>query len=74
MTEEKGEGGIQDSLRRAEELLARLEEARARLESTEDPESAIDVLGELAEIAKQIEREIAEAKRRTDEGEPNAEG
>ena len=40
----------EDALRRAEELLERLEEARARLEATSDPEQAIDVLGELAEI------------------------
>ena len=60
-------GGAEDALARAETLLARLERSRERLESTDDPEAAIDVLTELAEIAKQIEREIAEAKRRAEE-------
>jgi hypothetical protein len=53
----------EDSLKRAEELLAKLEQARARLEATEDPEAAIDVLSELAEIAKQVEAELARARR-----------
>jgi hypothetical protein len=53
----------EDALRRAEELLERLEETRARLEATSDPEQAIDVLGELAEIAKQVEAEIEQARR-----------
>jgi hypothetical protein len=52
-----------DALRRAEELLERLEEARAKLEATSDPEQAVDVLGELAEIAKQVEAEIELARR-----------
>jgi hypothetical protein len=53
----------EDALRRAEELLERLEEARAKLEATSDPEQAVDVLGELAEIAKQVEAEIELARR-----------
>lgn len=53
----------EDSLRRAEELLERLEATRAKLEATSDPEQAIDVLGELAEIAKQVEAEIEQARR-----------
>lgn len=53
----------EESLRRAEELLGRLEASRARLEATEDPEAAIDVLGELAELAREIENEIQRAKR-----------
>ena len=50
-----------DALQRAEELLARLESTRARLEETEDPEQAIEVLGELSEIAKQVEAELQRA-------------
>jgi hypothetical protein len=66
-------GSGEEALERAEGLLARLEEARQRLESTDDPEAVIDVLTELSEIAKQIEREIADAKRRADvEEEPGA--
>ena len=53
----------EDSLRRAEDLLEQLERARARLEQTEDPEAAIEVLSELAEIAKQVEAELARARR-----------
>jgi hypothetical protein len=53
----------EDALRRAEELLERLEATRAKLEATSDPEQAIDVLGELAEIAKQVEAEIEQARR-----------
>ena len=48
----------EEALARAEELYQRLEAARARLETTEDPEAAIEVLQELSEIAKQIETEI----------------
>ena len=69
MTDEPREqepGGPEEALARAETLLERLERSRERLESTGDPDSAIDVLTELAEIAKQIEREIAEAKRRAE--------
>jgi hypothetical protein len=52
-----------DSLTRAEELLARLEAARERLESTDDPDQAIEVLQELSELAKQIEVELQAARR-----------
>ena len=50
------------SLAAAEELLARLEAARSRLDGTDDPEQAIEVLGELAELAKQIEVELQQAR------------
>ena len=56
----------EDSLKRAEELLDRLEKARAELErvsGNEDSEEAITVLTELAEIAKQVEAELARARR-----------
>lgn len=53
----------EDALRRAEELLDRLEQTRMRLEATADPDQAIDVLTELAEIAKQVEAEIEQARR-----------
>ena len=56
----------EDALAQAEELLARLDRARQRLESTDDPETAIAVLGELNEIAKQIESAVNEAKRRAE--------
>ncbi|HEV3479952.1 MAG TPA: hypothetical protein VG144_10960 [Gaiellaceae bacterium] len=55
-----------ESLRRAELLLERLEQSRARLEATSDPEAAIEVLSELAEIAKEVEAALSEAKREAD--------
>jgi hypothetical protein len=54
--------GAEESLKRAEELLERLEHTRARLEAA-DPETAIDILGELADIAKQVEVELEQARR-----------
>ncbi len=55
-----------ESLKRAEELMARLEQARARLDSTEDPQQAVDILSELSEIAKEVEAEIQRAKQGAD--------
>jgi len=52
-----------ESLTKAEELLARLETARARLEVTEDPDQAIEVLQELAGLAREIEVELQRARR-----------
>jgi exonuclease VII small subunit len=52
-----------ESLNKAEDLLARLEQARSRLEGTDDPEQAIDILQELAELAKEVEAELQRAKR-----------
>jgi hypothetical protein len=51
-----------ESLRRAEDLLERLERTRQELESTQDPDRAIEILGELAEIAKEVEAELQRAK------------
>ena len=48
---------------RLEELLKRLEEARARLEVTDDPEQAVEVLRELADVAKEVQAEIERARR-----------
>ena len=52
----------EESLKRVEVLLARVEEVRARLEATTDPQEAVDVLAELAEIAKQVEAEVERAR------------
>jgi hypothetical protein len=56
----------EESLERAEKLMDRLEEARARLEATSDPEAAIEVLTELAEIARDVEAALSQAKREAD--------
>jgi hypothetical protein len=61
----------EDALQRAEELLARLEETRAELErvsESEDAESAIDLLGKLSELAKEVEAELSRARREADAG------
>ena len=56
-----------EHLQRAEELLKRLESSRAELErladKEPDAERAIEVLQELAELAKQVEQELARARR-----------
>jgi len=50
-------------LRRGEVLLERLERTRQELESTQDPDRAIEILSELAEIAKEVEAELTRAKK-----------
>jgi hypothetical protein len=61
------EGGAcvtaEERLREAEQLLERLEQARGRLEETKDPDEAIEILSELAEIAKAVESQLQQAKR-----------
>jgi len=58
----------EDSLNRAEELLARLEAARGELDKLAageggSPERALELLGELSELAKSVEEELERAKR-----------
>jgi hypothetical protein len=58
----------EDSLSRAEELLAKLEAARGELDAlatTEggSPDRALELLGELSELAKGVEEELERAKR-----------
>ena len=58
----------EDSLSRAEELLARLEAARGELDRLAQevggsPERALEILGELSELAKGVEEELERAKR-----------
>ena len=56
-----------ESLTRAEELLQRLEAARAELEQLSvgegSPDRAVELLGELAELAKAVEDELEKAQR-----------
>jgi hypothetical protein len=57
-----------ESLTRAEELLARVEAARLELEQLSEgeggsPERAIELLGELSELAKAVEEELTRAQR-----------
>jgi len=55
-----------DPLARAEELLARLEAAREKLERTEDADAAIDLLDEIAQLAREAHAQIEQAKREVD--------
>ena len=57
---------VVDPLERASELLGQLEEKRAQLESTADPEAAVDLLGEITELAKEAHAEIERARREAD--------
>jgi hypothetical protein len=50
-------------LKNAEELLERLERTREKLERTTDPDEAIEILTELAGIAKEVEAQLQQAKR-----------
>ena len=59
----------EESLQRAEELLAQLEEARAdleRLSESEDVDGAIEALTRLSELAKEVEAELQRARREAD--------
>jgi hypothetical protein len=51
-----------ESLTKAEDLLARLEAARQRLDATDDPQQAIEVLQELSDLAKEVEAELERAR------------
>jgi hypothetical protein len=60
-----------ESLTRAEELLKRVEDVRAELEKISEaedgsPERAIELLGELSELAKAVEEELTRAQREAD--------
>ncbi|HEY4413625.1 MAG TPA: hypothetical protein VGN06_11555 [Gaiellaceae bacterium] len=66
-----------DSLNRAEQLLARLEAARDELDrlSTDEnasPERALEILGELSELAKGVEEELERAKREAESDAPQS--
>ena len=62
-------GTADEALGRAEELLERLKTTRAELErlaAEENAEEAVEVLTELAELAKEVESELAKARARAD--------
>jgi hypothetical protein len=55
-----------ESLDRAEELLARLEATRSELErlaADADADRALEILSELSQLAKEVEEELQRAKR-----------
>jgi len=56
----------EESLARAEELLARLEATRAELErlsEAEEADKALDILTELADLSRKVEEELQRVKR-----------
>ncbi len=66
-------GTADEALGRAEELLERLKATRDELERlavAEDAESAVEVLTELADLAKEVEAELAKARARADVPQP----
>jgi hypothetical protein len=66
-------GTADEALGRTEELLERLKATREELErlaAAEDAESAVEVLTELADLAKEVEAELAKARARADVPQP----
>jgi hypothetical protein len=66
-------GSADEALARAEELLERLKSTRDELErlaAEEDAESAVEVLAELADLAKDVEAELTKARTRADAPSP----
>ena len=62
---------VDEALARAEELLGRLNERREELERLAeaddvDGDAAVDVIAELAELARQIEAELTRARTMAD--------
>ena len=58
-----------ESLARAEKLLARLDSTRAeldRLSETDDAEKALDILGELVDLSRAVQEELERAKRQAE--------
>ena len=56
-----------DPLAHAEQLLAQLETARATLEQTEEPDMALELLDEIARLAREAHAEIERAKHELDQ-------
>ena len=48
---------------RLRDLLERLDQARERLEHVEDSENAVDILQDIADLAKETQVEIERARR-----------
>jgi hypothetical protein len=66
-------GSADEALARAEELLERLKATRDELErlaAAEDADSAVEVLTELADLAKEVEAVLAKARARADAPQP----
>lgn len=55
-----------DAVARLQDLLEKVESARAQLESADDPERAVEILQELADLAKEVQAEVERARREAD--------
>jgi predicted ribosome quality control (RQC) complex YloA/Tae2 family protein len=55
-----------DAVARLQELLEKVESARAQLEAVDDPERAVEILQELADLAKEVQAEVENTRRETD--------
>jgi hypothetical protein len=55
-----------DAVARLQELLEKVETARAQLEASNDPERAVEILQELADLAKEVQAEVENARREAD--------
>ena len=55
-----------DAVARLQELLDKVEAARTELEGLDDPERAVEVLQELADLAKEVQGEVERARRDAD--------
>jgi uncharacterized protein (DUF3084 family) len=55
-----------DAVAQLQELLEKVEAARAELETADDPERAVEILQQLAELAKEVQAEVERARRQAD--------
>ena len=55
-----------DAVARLQELLDKVEAARGEVEDADDPERAVEVLQELADLAKEVQAEVERARRDAD--------
>jgi hypothetical protein len=55
-----------DAVARLQELLEKVEAARSELEKADDPERAVQVLQELADLSKEVQAEVERARREAD--------
>ena len=53
----------QPAAERLQELLAQLDETLAKLETTDDPEQAVEQLTEMSELARDVQGEIDRLRR-----------
>ena len=53
----------EEALSRAEKLLEKVEETRRQLEQADDSAQAVEILGRLSELAKEVEAELSRARR-----------